>query len=149
MQVKDIMNPGAVTIHPDASLREAAQRMLDFGVNGLPVVDDGDHVIGIIGLKDILRAPMPSIIQAQVSRMSHLEDKAGVLDSVTVERVMARTVFSVTEDDPVMAAVAVMVNQGLHPVPVLRHGNLVGIVSRADAVRALLNVPANVSAGPV
>jgi CBS domain-containing protein len=144
MKIKDIMQANVVTVRPDASLREAAQAMLEAGVNGLPVVDDERRVVGIIGLKDILRAPWPSVVQAQVSRMGTLSDKAGALDRATVERVMARTVFSVREDEPVMAAVAIMVNQGLHPVPVLRNGKLVGIVSRADAVRALLQVPAQV-----
>ncbi|MCL4393224.1 MAG: CBS domain-containing protein [Chloroflexi bacterium] len=51
---------------------------------------------------------------------------------------MATTVFSVKESDPLMAAVAIMVNEGLHPAPVFRDGRLAGVVSRADAVRAIL-----------
>jgi CBS domain-containing protein len=141
MLVKEIMRSTVVTIRPDATLRQAAELMLEHNINGLPVVDDARRVVGIIGLKDILRAPTPSIMQAQVSRMGSLETKADALDSTTIERVMARTVFTVKEDDSVMTAVAIIVNQGLHPVPVLRGGQLVGVVSRADAVRAILHQP--------
>ncbi len=147
MRVRDIMQTNVITIHLRASLREAARRMLESGINGLPVQDDAGNVVGVIGLKDILRAPTPSIVQAQVSRMANLEDRTEVLDNTDVAHVMARTVFSVREEDPVMAAVAVMVNQGLHPVPVLRNGKLVGIVSRADVVRALVDLPVGATAG--
>ena len=59
MRVQDGMQSTVAAIHPEASLREAAERMLEQGVNGLPVVDEEKRVVGIIGLKDILRAPTP------------------------------------------------------------------------------------------
>jgi CBS domain-containing protein len=102
-------------------------------------VDNRDYVVGIIGLKDILRAPMPSLAHATVSRRTTEADIAKWLNTTRVERVMATTVFSVKEDEPLMSAVAIMVNQGLHPVPVLRGQQLMGVVSRADAVRAILS----------
>ncbi len=70
-------------------------------------------IVGRIGLKDVLRAPFPSLTHARVPRQTREENK-------------------------VMQAVVVMVNEGLHPLPVVRDGRLVGIISRADAVRALL-----------
>jgi CBS-domain-containing membrane protein len=137
MLVKEVMHSPVVTIHAEATLREAAELMLDHGVNGLPVVDAQQHVIGIVGLKDILRAPVPSLARATISRLTTEGAVAGALDTTQVGRVMATPVFSVKEDDPLMVAVAIMVNEGLHPVPVLRDGRLVGVVSRADAVRAI------------
>jgi CBS domain-containing protein len=139
MLVKDVMESPVITIHPEATLRQAAERMLEHGINGLPVVDDEECVVGIIGLKDILRAPMPSLARARVSRLTPIGDIARHLEARRVNQVMATRVWSVKEDDPVMAAVAIMVNQGLHPVPVLRDEQLVGVISRADAVRALLD----------
>jgi len=146
MLVKEVMQSSVITIQAGATLREAAEAMMDHGVNALPVADEQQRVIGIIGLKDILRAPMPSIARATVSRLTPETDVAAWLDTTKVERVMATTVFSVKEDDPLMVAVAIMVNEGLHPVPVLRDGGLVGVVSRADAVRAILSQATLVSA---
>ncbi len=145
MLIKEIMQSPVITIHAEATLHEAAELMLDHGVNGLPVVDEQQHVIGVIGLKDILRAPMPSLARMTVSRHTPEADIAKHLATTSVARVMATTVFSVKEDDPLMVAAAIMVNDGLHPVPVLRDGRLVGVVSRADAVRAILSYqPASV-----
>lgn len=138
MFVKDVMTPQVVTIHADGTLREAAERMLEHGINGLPVVDDEERLVGVIGLKDILRAPTPSVARATVSRLKQIGDIARHLDSRRVKQVMATRVWSVKEDEPLMSAIAIMVNEGLHPVPVLRDGELVGVVSRADAVRVLL-----------
>ena len=59
MLVKDIMKSLVITIHPEATLQEAAERMLEHGINGLPVVDDQERVVGVIGLKDILRGAAP------------------------------------------------------------------------------------------
>ena len=134
MLVKEIMQSPIITIRPTATLREAAELMLAHGINGLPVVNEQAYVVGIIGLKDILRAPMPSLARATVSRRTSEADIAKQTDTTTVERVMATTVFSVKEDDPLMMAVAIMVNEGLHPLPVLRDGRLVGVVSRAICV---------------
>ncbi|MBI4675447.1 MAG: CBS domain-containing protein [Chloroflexi bacterium] len=139
MLVKEIMHIPVVTIQPDDTLRQAAERMVEYGVNGLPVIDAQGYVIGIIGLKDILRAPFPSLVQSRVSRQTRPEEILRHLDVTRVERVMATMVWSVREDDEVMKAVVVMVNEGLHPLPVLREGRMIGIISRADAVRAILS----------
>lgn len=56
MLVKNVMHVPVLTIQSDATLRQAAERMVEYGVNGLPVLDAGGYVVGIIGLKDILRA---------------------------------------------------------------------------------------------
>jgi len=139
---RDIMNPDVIAIEPDATLRQAAELMLNYGINGLPVVDADGRLVGIVGIKDVLRAPWPSLARGQISHVEPLEQKAQVLDRVHVSRVMARNVRITTEDRPVMEVAAMMSNLGLHPIPVIRDGHLVGIVSRADVVEALLAVPA-------
>jgi CBS domain-containing protein len=138
MLVSQVMRTPVVTISPEATLREAAECMLEHGVNGLPVVDATQYVVGIIGLKDILRAPIPSLANSRVSRLTRIDELARHLENTRVGRVMATTVWSVKENEDLMRAIAIMVNEGLHPLPVLRDGRLVGVVSRADAVRAVL-----------
>jgi CBS domain-containing protein len=53
--VKDLMTANPVTIHQTATIGEAARIMLDYKVSGLPVVDENDHVVGIITESDIFR----------------------------------------------------------------------------------------------
>jgi CBS domain-containing protein len=138
MLVKEVMHDPIVTIHAEVTLSEAAEQMLEHSVDGLPIVDAEQHVIGIIRLEDILNAPMLGLARAKVARSTEESNIARQLDVTPVRYVMAKRVPTIKEDDPLMAAVAIMVKDGLHPVPVLRDGRLVGVISRADAVRALL-----------
>ena len=54
--LRDVMSSGVVTIQPDASLSEAARRMLDNRVGALPVVDARGELLGIITEHDLLRS---------------------------------------------------------------------------------------------
>ncbi len=55
LKVSQIMTPEVRTIHQDATIAEAAKLMLDHKISGLPVVDDGNRVVGIITESDIFR----------------------------------------------------------------------------------------------
>jgi CBS domain-containing protein len=57
---------------------------------------------------------------------------------IPVRNVMNDRVRSVTEEATVLQAAATMVNTGKHPLPVMRAGQVVGVIDRADVVRALL-----------
>jgi CBS domain-containing protein len=55
-----VMCREVVTARPKMSLSEAAASMYEHGINGLPVVDEDSRVVGVIGIKDILRVPFRS-----------------------------------------------------------------------------------------
>ena len=138
MLVKEIMNRNVVTVRGGATLAEVAEVMLSRGINGLPVIDPDGRVVGMIGIRDVLRVPTPSRSDMPILRWAKLEEKAADLASTVVDKVMARRVISVGEDADVIEVAGLMANRGVHPIPVLRDGRLVGIVSRADVVRVLL-----------
>ncbi len=144
MLAKDVMQRNVVTIHRKSNLADAARLMLVHRINGLPVVDDSGQVVGMVGIRDVLRAPTPSQSEMPILKWARLEDKAAELARTTVERVMARRVVTVEEDTPAIEVAGIMANRGLHPVPVLRDGQLVGIIGRADIVEALLALAASV-----
>jgi CBS domain-containing protein len=138
MRVRDLMQIQPITIDPEATLHRAAGRLLGYGVNGLPVVDQNDQVVGMIGLMDVLRAPFPDFARVRVSGIESEPSMGRRLDLMRVAQVMATDVISVEDDDPMGEAVTLMVKSGVHPLPVLRHGRLVGIISRANALNAML-----------
>ncbi|TIU56171.1 MAG: CBS domain-containing protein, partial [Mesorhizobium sp.] len=55
MRAKDVMTAKVVTVSPDHSVRHAARIMLDHRISGMPVVDDGGRVVGIVSEGDFLR----------------------------------------------------------------------------------------------
>lgn len=138
MQAKDLMQRSVVTVRPTATLAEAARVLLAAGVNSAPVVDEQGHLLGMVGLKDILRAPVPSDHASLVTRYTTLHDRAGAVAVTRVQTVMARRVVRVDPATSVEEVAALLVNRGRHPIPVLEDGRVVGVIGRADIVRAIL-----------
>lgn len=140
MLAKDIMKRDVAAVTCGTSLADAARLMLERGVNGLPVLDAEGRVVGMIGIRDILRVPTPSRSTMPILKWARLEEKAELLGRIRVDQVMARQVISVNEDARVIDVAALMANRGVHPIPVLRNGSLVGVIGRADVARLLLDL---------
>ncbi len=138
VHAKEIMQRSVITVQHGTSLADAAQLMVDHGVNALPVLDEDGHVAGVIGIRDILRAPLPHASPMPILRYDSLDQKASSLPLTPVEKVMRRTVVSVSEEANVIEVAAIMANRGVHPVLVVNNGELVGVIGRADIVRVML-----------
>ena len=139
MLVKQLMQIQVVTIHPEETLRRAAERMLSYRVSGLPVVDRPEHMIGLIHFQDVLHAPFPEVARVRIPGIESEPSWARRLSLIRVGEIMATEVVSVQHNDPLLTAVMLIIEHDVHPLPVLHDGRLVGILSRATALRAILN----------
>jgi CBS domain-containing protein len=140
MLVRDIMRTDIVQIHPQATLEEAARMMLQHRVNTLFVIQS-DVLLGVIGLRDLFTAPLPA---SYASRMPGQRSAEQLLESwrdSIVGNQMNDQPLTVTEEAPATQAAALMVNNGKHPLPVVRDGRVVGTIDRFDIVRAVLAMP--------
>ncbi len=147
MTVRDVMNHRIVAVRVDDTLAGAMRILLDHGINSAPVVDAEGSLVGMIGLKDGLRAPHPSRAEAMVHRHTTLIERAEALRETRVGAVMARPVITVRPDLPAEEAAAIMSNRGRHPLPVVEGGRMIGVVSRSDIARVLLDLAARPSDG--
>ncbi len=129
MNAEDLMRRDVVTVAVDDTLEQAARLMLAHGVNALPVLRDDGSVAGVVGIKDVLRAPAPSGNGTQQ-----------VLPSTRVRDVMARPPITVAPDAPAADVAATLVNRGVHPIVVHDGGRLVGVIGRADIVAAIIGL---------
>jgi len=133
MLVREIMTSPAYSVHEDASLEEALKLLATARVTGLPVVDGGGHVVGIISEADLLKAdlePDPRA-HARPSRQS----AASLLTAVS--QVMTVHPHTVREDTDVAELAHTFANTPWKSVPVVRGDVLLGVVSRSDVIRAL------------
>jgi len=140
MNAEDLMQRTIFSVGLEANLEEAARSMLVHRVNALPVLDEQGAVVGVVGIKDVLRAPAPSARDASLTRYQRLDDRARVLRSTRVQSVMARPPITVPPDAPAEDVAATMVNRGVHPLVVVHDGRPVGVIGRADVVRVLLEL---------
>jgi CBS domain-containing protein len=122
---------------------EAAKKMLDQNISGLPVVDDAGQLVGIISEGDLLRRPEIGT-QRRRARWLHFLTGPGksAADFVhehgrKVREVMSREPFTVSEDASLDQIVDVMEKNNIKRLPVMHAGRVVGIVTRSNLVRAL------------
>lgn len=140
--VSGVMRREVVTARPDMSLYDAAALMHGHGINGLPVVDEGGRVVGVVGIKDILRVPHRSGEEVYIWTGAPLARIAGHLRDMRVADIMARRPLCIQETDVLSTAVGMMINQGIHPIPIVdQDGRLVGLIGRADVLGVVLATP--------
>jgi CBS domain-containing protein len=146
MQVSDIMTRGAVTVTADSTIETAARLMLSHRVSGLPVVDSAGAIIGMVTEGDLLRRVE---IGTEVRHGRWLELLLGpgrlARDYVRsharkVDEVMTREVASIGPETPLAEAVMLMEQWHVKRLPVVDRGRLVGILSRANLLSALLEL---------
>ena len=123
MNAHSIMQPHVITSHELASLREIATHMVVGRISGFPIVDDSGTVVGIVTELDIIRA-----LQSGMD-----------LDNACAADVMTRELIWVDAEAPMDSVMHVLADQRIIRVPVLSGGELVGIVSRGDVLRATLD----------
>jgi CBS domain-containing protein len=143
MEVGDFMTTEVVTIRPESPVREAARLMLEREISGLPVVDASNHVVGIVTEHDLLRGRADEPGSKPPHWLQLMIEPAGITNEsvrfqeAKVQEVMTRDPLTIAKDTPIEEACRLITRRGIRRLPVVRDGRLVGIVARADLVRAL------------
>ncbi|MDP1752851.1 MAG: CBS domain-containing protein [Reyranella sp.] len=147
MKAADIMTTSVVCIRSDATILEAARLLLSERISALPVVDAAGKLEGIVSEGDLIhRAEIGS--EKPVSRWKALfEDNATLARDYlkahgrTVADVMSHPVVLAEEDTEISVVAARMDQFSIKRLPVVRDGKVVGIVSRANLLQALISAP--------
>ena len=143
MRAMDVMTSDVITVKGDASVTEVARVLADRGISAVPVVDDQNHVIGMVSEGDVLHRAETGTERRRawwldmVASTNQPASDYVKSHSSSVKDVMTRDVISVSETTPVADIAILLEANRIKRVPVLRDGKLAGIVSRANLVRAL------------
>jgi CBS domain-containing protein len=142
-KVADVMTNLVVMLYPKDTIHEAAQRLAKNGISGAPVVEDG-KVVGIVSESDLIHAVMPPV---PVNHGASVLDLLTVVGhphmrrhdhGKTVADVMSTMVIEASPDMSVWQAASLMERKGVKRLPVVDSDDyLVGIISRADLVKAM------------
>lgn len=153
MYVRDVMSPNPVTIGWHARIADAMRAMLERKVSGLPVVDHDNRLVGMLTEGDFLRRAetgtqrnRPHWLELLLSpgklANEYVHSHAGA-----VADIMSSSVIAVDADATLSDAIALLQRHRIKRLPVLAHGTLVGMLSRADLMRACLSaMPASIGA---
>lgn len=147
MRAADVMTTQVITVRPETSVQELATTLSEQAISGVPVVDADNRLVGIVTEGDLLhRAETGTEHRTQHRRHRWLEslatDRALARDYIkshsrSVKDIMTHDVVSVDEGTELGEVADLLETKRIKRVPVLRDGKLVGIVSRANLVRAL------------
>ena len=143
MRAMDVMTKTVITVDENVSVPTVAKLLAEHGISAVPVVDKENRVIGMVSEGDLLHRTETGTEQRRswwLDMMASTNQLAGDYiksHSANAKDVMTRDVISVT-DTTSLADVAILLEANrIKRVPVVRDGKLVGIVSRANLVRAL------------
>jgi CBS domain-containing protein len=143
MLVREIMSTGLATANKTDTLRSVVVKMLIQRCGAIPVVEDGDRLIGIVTLRDVMIPLYPNYgdyIHDNVHSRDFVEMEAGYPEVLArkVEEVMSRNPLTVRPDDPVLEVASYMGLKNFRRIPVVEDkGKLVGVITIADINRGL------------
>ncbi|MBF0384494.1 MAG: CBS domain-containing protein [Candidatus Omnitrophica bacterium] len=126
MTAQDIMIRQVITVKANVSIKDAIKFLVNIEISGLVVVDDNNKAIGVVTEKDLIVA----------------YDMLGNING-PINDFVNRDVIFVEETSTVKEIYDIFLQNNIKRVPVLRDGEVVGIISRRDILRALLKEAAN------
>jgi CBS domain-containing protein len=156
MKARDVMVAPVITVKPTASVKEAAEMLVENRISGLPVVDDDGKLVGVVSEGDLLHR-----VEAGTDRRrswwlqlftgdTRLASEYIEAHARKVADVMSRRVITAPPDTPLSDIAIRMEKNAINRVPIVDSGGqLVGIVSRANLVQAIATAPRSAEAPPV
>lgn len=145
MLAKEIMSQKVIAVKRDDTVDTVIKLLMEHNISGLPVIDDENHVVGIISEGDLIyrskKLHIPSyftILDSHIflENTKNFEEQLKKMVGYKVEDVMTEKVISAKAGDSVEEIATLMANKQVNRVPILEDGKLVGIVSRRDIIRA-------------
>lgn len=146
MKASDIMTPDVISADPDATVLQAARYMLQHHISGLPVIDKRGTLVGILSEGDFLRRRETHTDRRPSRWLEFLMGPGKLAAEYThthgskVSEVMTTKVHAVIEDTPLEKIVEMMEAHRIKRVPVLRGNKVVGIVTRANLMHAMVSL---------
>lgn len=148
MQARELMSTNLVVVPPEMSVGAVAELLAARGITGVPVVDAAGAPIGIVTEGDLIRrladeprGPLTWFLDL-FRDSAPLATRYAKAHGKTVRDVMSKDMVTVAEEASAEQVAQLMERHGIRRVPVVRDGRLVGLVSRADLLRAVLRPPA-------
>lgn len=143
LKVRDLMTADVVTVRPTTPIKDAARLLVEHRISGMPVVDGG-RVVGVISEGDLIvkehgadpveRRPLARIFGDSPETRAQLAK----IVALTAGDAMTAPAITISADALVAEAAATMMRRGVNRLPVVDGDELVGVVSRADIVRAFV-----------
>src|SRR6056297_570687 len=142
------MLKNTTSVLPDCHLEEVIGIMAIQRINGIPIVDEEQKVIGFISQHDIIKELLPNYLgiinsNSFITEFIQLSKKLKEYANYKVEGFMKKNIITINEDDNEVMAADLLIRNKIHHLPVVRNGYLVGIVTMRDLLKAMIEEEEN------
>ena len=151
MKIRDCMKRNVVSISETSTIRKAAAVFVKHHVGLLPVIDQNNRLVGVMGLRDLLSLELPDFVNFVVDvdfvhdfgAVETTHPSAKMLDESI--KILMKPPITVPENSGLLRAYALMLQHNLHDMPVVSEDQkLVGMASRVDIGTAIVSAWAEV-----
>ena len=148
MQVREIMTSPAITVSPTTGIREVAHTMREHVISGVPVVDDGGALLGLITEMELIARSAPvhephylavlsALIPVSLDDYRRYKEQLRQALAINAADLMRDEVETISPDAPIDEALETMLNPEVTMLPVVEGNRLIGVVTRTDLVRLI------------
>ena len=146
LTARDIMSTEVVTVTPQTSLEELAEKFVTTRFSTMPVVDEQGALVGIISETDLIEQQKPLHIPTVMALFDGVfyldsekkfEEQVNRITATTVGELYRRDPITCTPETPVRELAGLMSRHKVHLLPVIEGERIVGVVARIDIIRVV------------
>ena len=146
VQAKDIMTRKVLTVKEDMTVEKVAKFLVEHRISGTPVVDENDRLKGIVTEADLIirnkKVHIPTVVQLlegviYLESPKRFEEEMGRILGQKVSEVMTKEVVTITPNTYIEDIATLMSTERKYLLPVMEKDKIVGIIGKADMVRAI------------
>ena len=126
MKVRELLmtkRPGVLTIHPDQTVMDAVKLLAEHRIGAVVVSEDGKHPVGILSERDVVR---------------EAAKRGADVFSGRISEIMTRNLVVALPEDEIPYLTNTMTEKRFRHMPVMEDGELIGMISIGDVVKAQL-----------
>ncbi len=148
MNVSEIMSSPPITVSSETRIAEVARVMRENNISGMPVVDERNYLLGVITEHDLIQRHAPvhqpryiTVLSAYIPvnprEVREYQEQMRQALAINASQLMTIDAKTVTPDDEVEDAIALMLDPEVTLLPVLNGREVLGVVTRTDLVRLI------------
>jgi CBS-domain-containing membrane protein len=142
----EIMTRDVITVDPDMGVAELATLLWEKSISGAPVVDADGKLVGVVTETDLIdqskKVHIPAVLNILDSMImlenpTKLDRELKKMTGARVRDICTADPVTVAEQTPMDELASIMSERHLHTLPVMKDGRLVGVIGKADIIRAM------------
>ncbi len=147
-KAQDIMTTKVLTVTPETTVGELAHLLTDNTINGVPVIDEDNNLLGVVTENDLIfqkkKVHIPTFISILDSVIylespERMKKEMQKITGSTVAEIYTRKVKTVSAETPVDEIATLMAEKNIHTIPVVEKDKLVGIIGKKDIIKTIFS----------